>query len=196
MKRKLIIGSILVILLATLTTGTWAYYSSKTTAHNVITSSNVDIELLEWADEEKTKPFVNPTGIMPGTSVTKIPEVKNVGEGEAWIRAEVKITILASDGKTELSNTKNNRQLVSFQLLNNGWIDGKDGYYYYEKSVKHGNLTEPIFDTVSFDRSMDNTYQNCKATVSISAEAVQTANNPIPTGGDVTDIKGWPKSKG
>lgn len=193
MKRKLIIGSILVILLATLTTGTWAYYSSKTVAHNVITSGNVKIDLLEWADKDKTKPFVDLTGIMPGTSVTKVPEVKNVGEGEAWIRAKVEISIVNAD-KEQLPNEKNNKQLVTFKLLNNGWIDGKDGYYYYEKFVKPDGLTEPIFDTVSFDAAMDNPYQNCKATVTIKAEAVQTANNPIPAGGSVTDIKGWPDS--
>lgn len=192
MKRKLMLGSILVILLATLTTGTLAYYSSKTTAHNVITSGNVEIDLLEWADKEKTKPFEDLTGIMPGASVTKVPEVKNVGGAEAWIRARVEIRITGSD-KAELENQKNEKALVTFHLLNNGWIDGEDGYYYYEKSVKPEGLTEPIFDTVSFDAAMDNAYQNCTATVTIYAQAVQTANNPIPVGGSVTDVKGWPE---
>ena len=39
---------------------------------------------------------------------------------------------------------------------------------------------------------MGNEYQNSTATVTVTAEAVQTANNAIPEGGSVTDIPGWP----
>ena len=42
----------------------------------VITTGNVDIELNEWADEARTQPFQDKTGVMPGTKVTKIVEVK------------------------------------------------------------------------------------------------------------------------
>lgn len=195
MKRKLLIGSILVILLASLTAGTWAYFSGNAITHNIITSGNVHIRVEEWADKEKTEYFKDLSGIMPGTSVIKVPEVVNTGTGTAWIRARVEVTILGSD-KEKLPNEKNGKQLVTFALLHNGWIDGKDGYYYYEKSVASGDRTEPIFDTVSFDAAMDNAYQNCTAKVTIYAQAVQTANNPIPAGKTVANIKGWPDSEG
>lgn len=191
MKRKLMVISILVIALALLSTGTLAYYTNKTLAHNVITSGNVHIELEEWANKEKTEPFQNLTGIMPGASVTKIPEVVNTGSGAVWIRAKVATEIVGSD-KNALSTKKGDTELVTFKLLENGWIDGKDGYFYYEKSVEPGSRTAPLFDTVTFDGAMDNPYQNCTATVTIYAQAVQSANNAIPAGGTVADVKGWP----
>ena len=77
MKRKILLVSALVICMAVSITGTLAYYQAETQAHNVITTGSVDIRLQEWADEEKTVPFKDPDGIMPGTSVTKIAEVKN-----------------------------------------------------------------------------------------------------------------------
>lgn len=191
MKRKLSILSILAIVLATLTTGTLAYYSSKTVTHNVITSGGVDITLVEWANEDRTEPFTDLTDIMPGACVTKIPEIHNTGFAAVWIRAKVDTKIRASD-KTELSNKKDETELVGFELLENGWLNGNDGYYYYDQSVEPGEKTAPIFDTVCFDRSMGNAYQNCTATVTIYAQAVQSDNNPIPVGGSVADIKGWP----
>ena len=71
MKRKLLILSLLVILAALTAAGTLAYYTDSARTHNVITSGKVNIDLLEWADEERTKPFKDKQGVMPGTKVTK-----------------------------------------------------------------------------------------------------------------------------
>lgn len=84
MKRKLLILSVLAICVAIVAAGTLAYFTAEDTAHNVITSGGVDIELKEWADEAKQTPFEDVTGIMPGVTVTKIAEIKNTGASEAW----------------------------------------------------------------------------------------------------------------
>ena len=47
-----------------------------------------------------------------------------------------------------------------------------------------------IFTAVTFKPDMGNEYQNATATVDVSAQAVQTANN----GDTVMDAKGWPNS--
>ena len=72
MKRKILAAAMIVICLSLLAYGTMAYFSSEDTAHNVITSGGVNIDLQEWADKEKTVPFPEDgvTGVMPGT-VTK-----------------------------------------------------------------------------------------------------------------------------
>ena len=46
----------------------------------------------------------------------------------------------------------------------------------------------PLFTTVTFDAAMGNAYQNSTATVSVRADAVQTANN----GAAVLEAAGWP----
>ncbi len=89
MKRKLLVISLVVICAAILAAGTLAYFNAEGTAHNVITTGGVKIAVQEWADAEKTQPFEDLEGIMPGATVTKIAEVKNTGASDAWIRVSV-----------------------------------------------------------------------------------------------------------
>ena len=181
MKRKLLILSVLVICVATLAAGTLAYFTSEGTAHNVITTGGVDITLQEWADEGKTKPFEDLTGIMPGMTVTKIAEIKNTGASEAWVRVKVEKNIrLAGEGEV-------NPDLVELALDTANWTE-KDGYYYYNKALKPGEVTAPVFSAVTFNASMGNEYQNATATVDVYAQAVQTANN----GKTALNAQGWP----
>ena len=183
MKRKLLILSVLVICVATLAAGTLAYFTSEGTTHNVITTGGVDITLQEWADEGKQMPFEDLTGIMPGMTVTKIAEVKNTGASEAWVRVKVEKNIqLTHEGEV-------NPDLVELTLNTTDWT-ARDGYYYYNKALKPGEVTAPIFTGVTFAPTMGNEYQNATATVDVYAEAVQTANN----GDTVMDAKGWPNA--
>lgn len=183
MKRKLLILSVLAICVATLAAGTLAYFTAEGKAHNVITTGGVEIAVQEWANEEKTKPFEDLTGVMPNTTVTKIAEIKNTGAADAWVRVKVEKNIkLQGEGTPDTA-------LVELKLNTADWTE-KDGYYYYTKALKPGEVTEPIFTAVTFNADMGNEYQNATATVDVSAQAVQTANN----GDTVMDAKGWPNS--
>ena len=182
MKRKLLILSVLAICIATLAAGTLAYFTSEGKAHNVITTGGVEITVQEWADVEKTKPFEDLTGVMPNTTVTKIAEIKNTGASDAWVRVKVEKSIkLQGEGTPDTG-------LVEL-TINTDWTE-KDGYFYYTKALKPGEVTAPIFTAVTFKADMGNEYQNATATVDVSAQAVQTANN----GDTVMDAKGWPNS--
>ena len=181
MKRKLLILSVLAICIATLAAGTLAYFTSEGKAHNVITTGGVEIAVQEWADEEKTKPFEDLTGIMPGMTVTKIAEVKNTGASDAWVRVKVEKNIkLQGEGAPDTG-------LVELTLNTADWTE-KDGYYYYTKVLKPGEVTAPIFTAVTFKPDMGNEYQNATATVDVTAQAVQTANN----GTSALTASGWP----
>ena len=182
MKRKLLILSVLLICAATLAAGTLAYFNAEDTAHNVITTGSVKIEIQEWADEAKQTPFENLNGVMPDTSVTKIAEVKNTGASEAWIRVRVTKSIeLAGAGTPDSA-------LVGLDLNLNDWTQGEDGYLYCNRAVKPGEVTAPIFTTVTFHKAMGNEYQNATAEVDVFAQAVQTANNSS----SALTAFGWP----
>lgn len=184
MKRKLLILSVLAICIATLAAGTLAYFTSEGKAHNVLTTGGVEIAVQEWADEEKTKPFEDLTGIMPGMTVTKIAEIKNTGASDAWVRVKVEKNIkLQGEGTPDTA-------LVELNLNLTDWTLGEDGYLYYNKVLKPGEVTEPLFTAVTFNVTMGNEYQNATATVDVAAHAVQTANN----GDTVMDAKGWPNA--
>lgn len=193
MKRKLLILSVLAICIATFAVGTLAYVSSEVTTHNVITTGGVDIELQEWADEKETIPFENVSGVMPDTSVTKIVRVENKKEksAEAWIRVKVEKKIdLDLENNKAAEGVTADTSLVVLDINTADW-ELKDGYYYYKHPVKPGETTSPLFKNVYFDKTMDNAYQNATATVSVYAQAVQTANNG--TTWDTVKPASWPK---
>ena len=192
MKRKLLILSVLAICVAMLAGGTLAFFTSEDKAHNVITTGGVEITLQEWADEAKTTPFKDLTGVMPNTTVTKIAEIrqhirrphaeiKNTGASDAWVRVKVEKNIkLQGDGTPDTG-------LVELKLNTVDWTE-KDGYYYYNKILKPGEITAPVFTSVSFAADMGDEYQDATATVDVFAQAVQTANN----GDTVMTAQGWP----
>lgn len=189
MKEKLSVVAILAIFLAIMSAGTWAYFTTSEQVHNVITTGSVDITLHEWADEAKTEPFEDLTGILPGRQVTKIPEVENSGENPVFVR--VKLT----KGISWLSELELPDEVdldkVTLDLNETDWVE-QDGYYYYRKVLLPGETTEPLFTTVSFDASMGNVFQNAQITIDITAQAVQSANN----GTNPLTALGWPAEGG
>ena len=193
MKKKLFVLAVLAIILAGMATGTLAYYTAKSDVQNVITSGSIDIDLVETMKNEDGQIVPYPTdpvgGIMPGTEHSKIVNVKNVGEHPAWVRVKVTKSIKV-DGKSQ------DDSVLSLDLNTTEWIDGEDGYYYYKDILAPGATTaKPLFTKVNFaGEKMGNEYQNARIEIGVQAQGVQSENNPAPTGGDVTDVKGWPKS--
>lgn len=194
MKKKLMVLALAAICAATIASGSLAYFTASERAHNTIISGNVDIEIVEkmkvdGSNELKDFPIEDGIdGIMPGTSVSKIVRVKNSGSAKAWIRVKIDMSIL-KDKKEEMPLTlKDGTKVISFQVLD-GWIDGKDGYFYYEDPVSSDTLTDPIFESVEFHKATGNDYQSCQANVKVYAQAVQVDNN----GKSVLEAKGWPE---
>lgn len=181
-----------------LTGGTLAYFTAEERAHNVITSGGVDIELLEWADADRTVQWSDDTAaeLMPGTSVAKVVEVKNTGASEAWVRVKV-------DKAFAVGGEALNPSVLVLDLPAEGdasWAKATDAsgveWWYYAKPLAPGEVTaEPLFETVLLDTTTGNAYQSGTATVTVSAQAVQVANNPI-TDADlgVASVAGWPES--
>ncbi len=189
-KRKLLLIAAIILVLAVAAGGSIAFFTAEDTAHNVITTGNVDISVVETmldGTERKNFPAEGITGVLPGMTVSKIVQVRNTGGAEAWIR--VRVGVSARNGAQEALNT----DVVKFSV-EDPWIDGGDGYYYYTKAVPAAGDTDILFREVRFDPNMGNEYQNSTVYVTVEAEAVQTANNPIPAGGTVRDVAGWPNT--
>ena len=189
MKKKMYLIAAILVVLAMLCTGTLAYFTTRVVTHNVITTGGVDIELVEYMldADGKTVPFKNQQGIMPGSSVSKIVRVKNK-DADAYIRVKVDV----STGKP--ADGMNLAEDIRLDFNTSDWTYA-DGWYYYNKVVAKGAMTTPLFEEVLFDgEGMGNEYQNADIAIDVSAQAVQAANNPIPTGGNVTGVQGWPNS--
>ena len=187
MKRKLLLLSVMVICIAIAAVGTLAYFNTDAIAHNVITTGGVNIELHEYADAEKTQPFKDLSGVMPGIKVTKIAEVENTGASAAWVRVKVEKAIKLAK---EIESFTPDTALVALNINTEKWEHEGD-YFYYKEALQPNEITAPIFTSVTFNKTMGNEYQGATATVDIVAQAVQTANN----GDTALTAKGWPASE-
>ncbi len=196
MKKKVLTVSILIILLAILGTGTLAAFTTSDTAHNVITSGRIDIELIEKTRQDGVLvdfPEGGISGVMPGADVSKIVSVQNTGTAPAWICVEVMQDITAG-GKALPIQLEDGTPVISYTVDETKWVTVKEAdsvCYYYREAVPSGEVTPILFEEVHFAAKMDNRYQGCTAHIEIQAKAVQSDNNPIPAGGTAADVKGW-----
>lgn len=187
MKRKLLLLSVMVICIAIAAAGTLAFFNGDATAHNVITTGKVGITVNEYSkyDPDKRVKYENEqTGIMPGTTVDKIVVVSGEdGTADAWVRVKFTKSIQLADGKQGEVD-------LGLIKLNTGanWIDGEDGWFYYNAPVKANQEAAPALLSVQFDATMGNAYQGATATVDVLAQAVQCANN----GTSAQTASGWP----
>ena len=184
-KKKVFALALIVLCLSCLAYGTAAFFTDDVRTRNVITTGDVEIDLLEWADADETVPFPEDgvNGVMPGTSVTKIVRVKNTGTAAAFVRIKAEKAIRLARDTVERTNP----DLVTLNIDTEHWTE-QDGWYYYNEAVAPGTQTAPLFTAVSFEGAMGNLYQNATATVEVFAQAVQSKNN----GSTALTAAGWP----
>lgn len=165
MKKKWTIATVLLLAVALLAVGTWAYFSAVGTADNVITMGSVKLALHD--EDGAGQPFTT-VSAMPGSVVDKVVYVENVGSGAFYTR--VKITPEVVDANGELVPLTD-RSLLTLDLSTD-WIPGTDGYYYYNGTLSPKAATSKLFNHVTFSKDMGNEYQNT---------TVQSTSRPRPS---------------
>lgn len=206
MRKKLIIAALLVILASLFAYGTAAYLTAEKTAHNIISAGSIDIELLD-----KTRPSDKPDApigelpdfpaagltVMPGTTASKLVAVqKPQSSADCYVRVRLEqlITLSGQNPRPAAANDP-----ITLDIDEQHWLRGTDqnggwdGWYYYTVPLTaDAPLSLPLLSSVHFKPTMGNDYQGATYLINVQAQAVQLANNPIPDGGDVTGISGWP----
>lgn len=187
MKKKIMLGAAFVFCLSIMAYGTNAFFTSEEQVHNVITTGDIDIDLIEMMEPEDggdLVPFEDQTGVMPGTEVSKIVTVKNTGGQPAYIRVKVDKAIILADESSDNVDLS----LVTYNLNTEHWTE-KDGFYYYNEVLAVDAETEPLFTAVTFASEMGNMYQGSNAEIDVQAQATQVANN----GTSALEALGWPE---
>ena len=184
--KSLIIMVCMCMLVFLAAEGTSAFFTAEEKAHNVITTGGIEIKLEEWSKNEKGElvPFENVDGVMPGEEVSKIVQVRNTGASEAYIRVQVDKNIELNEDETTVDHN-----MVSIEFNTSDWMENEDGFYYYNKVLKPGEVTEPLFSFVTFDENMGNEYKKAVITMDVNVYATQVANN----GNSAIEAKGWPE---
>ena len=193
MKRKLVLTSAVVLILALLAAGTFAYFTKDARATNVITTGTIDITLNdEIRGGKETGTGWKLEGVMPGQAVEKKVSITNNGSAEAWLRVKLAVRVTV-DGE-EMPLTFGDGQSVLQFETGDGWL-AQDGYYYYRNATKSGDTTGELFHGLQLNPLLPNAYQGCTVTVDVLAQAVQVKNNNVyltADGAEVKDANGAP----
>lgn len=182
MKKKLTIFVVALLCLMLAVLGTAAYFTQSVTIHNVITSGNVDIELVELTAEDGPE-FEDITNAMAGNVYGKVVMAENTGKGDAWIRVKLETSVTPAEGaEAELG-----LDMVTLDINSTNWTE-RDGWYYYNNALTPGLRSEPLISTVTLGTDMGNEWQKAKIIVDVYMQATQVANN----GTSALDAGGWP----
>ena len=130
----------------------------------IFTVGNVDIKLEEpaWpASGEKDAPEV-----YPGEALAKDPTVTNIGNNPCFVR--VKVTGLNQFGNKGEITLRHGNYVAGYDSTN--WTL-YNGYYYYNKVLAIGTVTEPLFNQIVMPVGL--TGGEATVSIDIYAEAVQ-----------------------
>lgn len=179
-KKRILLIAMAICCIAALAKGTVAYFTAEETAHNVITMGRLDMELRETTAGGEPWPEAGVHGVMPGMDVEKTVTVQNTGSVDFYARIRLDLAVTSEDGAPLAVD------MLKMDIDEENWTLYGD-YFYYNRALKPGEETEPLFTTVTFAPEMGNDYMNSTAKIDVSAEAVQSRNN---TGSALTAI-GW-----
>lgn len=203
MKKKLLALSMTAICISAVAAGTLAYYTSEITVdQNKITSGKIEIDVVDGEGTHVTPPDTL-NGIMPGKTVNYDSViVENTGTSPAWIRVQASTEIIADNlaAETLLPSIAPDGKFVVTYKLDQNWIDGNDGYYYYKYPVDPEEQTSMMIDEITINSSIGNDYKGCTISINVCAQAVQSKNNLPDDGakelneGNFKTVRGWPAS--
>ncbi len=179
--KKLILIALAFVCIATITTSvTLASFSSSINTNNVVTFGNISVELVDIYEQQSS--------VGPGQIVDKVVSAKNNGNNTEYVRIYVE-KYWSKDGETLTDKDGDYIQLI---LANPDlWVDGGDGYYYYQKPLKPGETAENLMETFTLDPDWDmEGYFNLDGNITVRAEAIQY-DNFSPEMNENGEIIGW-----
>ncbi|MFH5910868.1 SipW-dependent biofilm matrix protein BsaA [Clostridium perfringens] len=123
---------------------------------------------------------------LPGDNVTKQVNVSNKATYDQLIRVKIKKVWKDAKGeeKSDL-DTKNiilnfeNNLTDSNKPEEGKWIEGSDGYYYYNGIVNPKGQTANLLESVTLSKDTTNEFKGLKFDVVVDSEGVQAANGAV-----------------
>lgn len=161
-KQLLILLFSVVSLLVAVIGGTLAFIFTKTDKTvNTFTPTQVSCEVNEDFN---------------GTVKSNVA-VKNTGTTDAYIRATVNITWMKNENADDQTvSAKAPQKDIDYSieyLKNNGWLQGNDGYWYYQSPVAPNGVTKALIESC---KQLPNASvpKGCHLSVEIAASAIQS----------------------
>ncbi len=181
-KLRLLLIAIAAIVVTVFSQSTLAYYTTVGKATNVVTSGNIKFIIHETtaAGTEFPKEGVY---IVPGDIVSKRVTIESLCDHPFYLRVKL---VYGINGDNELSAD----ECFGLDIDRENWVE-QDGWFYYKEIVNPGETTPAVFSEVEIiGDKVDNSYIGKTLTLTVSAQAVQSENNPADT---PLDAVGWPE---
>ena len=181
-KLKIFVVALVAAVMAFISTSTLAYYTTVGKATNVVTSGNIQFIIHEMTDQGKEFPKEG-VYIGPGDIVSKKVSIESDCEHPFYLRVKMVYGVDSQELTAE--------DCFKLNINKEYWVL-HDGWYYYAGIVNPGETTPDVFSHVEIVGSkVDNSYIGKTLTLTVSAQAVQSENNPIIDGNTYT-ASGWP----
>ena len=146
---------------------TYAGFKARKDTTNIITIGDLEVELIDI--------YTRPDSVGPGDNVSKIVSAENTGNNDAYIRINLEKVWTDKDGNVVEGLDPD---LIEINFPNpEDWIDGGDGYYYYQRPLKAGERAENLLD--SFKLSLNykpNGNEEIEGNIIVNAEGIQADN--------------------
>ena len=141
-KKSILITSVALLLLVAVGTSLAYVFTKTDPVENKFDPSKVScavVEVVEKGDSSENTANV----VQTGKSKTNV-QIKNTGDTDAYIRAAVVVNWMNEDGTRvwAIKPVQGADYSISYNLNDNGWVDGGDGYYYYTQPVARDQLTD------------------------------------------------------
>lgn len=156
MKRSLVLVVSLLALLLVVAGGTLAWLTAQDSVSNTFTPAHVTCDVDESFN---------------GTTKSDV-KIKNTSDIPVYIRASIIVTWKDSDGNV-YGQKPNTSDYDMVMVLDNGWVEGADGYYYYTSPVAVGATTGTLISSCTVEEGAT-IPEGYALSVEIIAEAIQS----------------------
>lgn len=177
--------------LALLSTGTFAYFTTQAEVENSITTGTVRVEVHQYDDAgaEISGDSKEP-GVLPGATVEYSAAVENTGSEPIYLRVRLAPKVV-KEGRNAGLKAGDATDCLEPAINTDAWT--KEGeYYYYHSILEPGAQTEPLFTSVHFNGpNMDNAYLGSELALNVEAYGIQSDNMNVVTvddGGSAADM--------
>ncbi|MBP3632974.1 MAG: hypothetical protein J6J43_00175 [Oscillospiraceae bacterium] len=185
-KLKTAVICLVAVLLTFFTQPSLAYYTTIGRATNVVTTGEIRFIIHETTDQGTPFPEEG-VYIVPGDIVSKQVFIESACQQPFYLR----VKLVYGVDEQELSSEE------CFRVnINEAYWQLVDGWYYYKGVVEPGQTTPYVFSQVEIVGSeVDNAYLGKTLTLSVIAQGVQSAHNPV-SGTNTYEASGWPAEGG
>ena len=179
-KSRLLLVALVAILLTVLTQPTLAYYTAYGKATNVVTSGDIQLQIIEKTADGNDFPAEG-VYVIPGDIVSKRVSIENIWGHPFYLRVKV------VSGSTNQALSADD--CMKLDINTTDWTL-VDGYYYYNKILQPGETTPALFTQVEIVGSkVDQHHVGSMLSLTVKAYAVQSENNPAE---NPWNAAGWP----